>query len=258
MPNLAATLGTPTSSSSGGPSLNFPALNLPWQTAAVEQTSLFEAEGTSASAFLDSLTLPKLPELPVLDNFQFPWETTPTPAAAVEEYTFKTEHVDTSTVDRKLEAAGPVVLSLMERMETTKAAMVGFVSGGAAAPLTALHNQILSETAVHPWGYDLVESAMFAIVYRYCIREITEENEKLQDSIRQDFVGAFVLVRTLSQLRMSSLCATTGGGDCGPFHFDFNMFQQGLVGGLESAVMFGFAATAMDFCIKQGLISKLK
>ena len=38
----------------------------------------------------------------------------------------------------------------MERMETTKAVMVSVVSGGAAAPLTALHNQILPETAVHP------------------------------------------------------------------------------------------------------------
>ena len=65
IPNLAAPLGTPTSSSSGGPSLNFPASNLPWQTAAVEQTSLSEEEGTSGSTFLDSLTLPKLPALPV-------------------------------------------------------------------------------------------------------------------------------------------------------------------------------------------------
>ena len=39
---------------------------------------------------------------------------------------------------------------------------------------------------------------------------------------------------------------------------DFSMIQQGLIGGLESAVMFGMAATAMDFFMKKGMISKFE
>jgi hypothetical protein len=47
-----------------------------------------------------------------------------------------------------------------------------------------------------------------------------------------------------------------GGAPLG--YFDWNMIGQATFSGLESVVMFGAAAAAMDYCYKKGFISRFK
>lgn len=91
------------------------------------------------------------------------------------------------------------------------------------------------------------------IVYRYCVREGEESNEMLGMGV----IGAFVVIRTLSRVRVSSYC-DFAPLDCGePFgYFDWNMIQQAGFSGLESAVMFGATVAAMDYCYKRRIISR--
>lgn len=97
-----------------------------------------------------------------------------------------------------------------------------------------------------------LQSALFAIVYRYCVRE-DDDNDMLNMGV----VGAFVVVRTLSRIRVPDYC-TAAPLDCGaPLgYFDFNMIQQLALNGLESAALFGGAALAMEFAYKKGFIGK--
>jgi hypothetical protein len=48
--------------------------------------------------------------------------------------------------------------------------------------------------------------------------------------------------------------------NCGaPFgYFDWSMTQQALFSGLESVILFGAAAAAMEYCYRRGLISRFK
>ena len=99
--------------------------------------------------------------------------------------------------------------SFGQRIESIKCVAVGALSGGiAVTPLTAIHDILLGpemNNGVAQWEFDTdmgsLESALFAIVYRYCVRE--DENPMLNQGI----IGAFILVRTLSRIRVPSYCS---------------------------------------------------
>lgn len=99
--------------------------------------------------------------------------------------------------------------SFQQRIESIKCVVVGALSGGiAVTPLTALHDILLGpemNNGVAQWEFDTdmgsLEAALFAIVYRYVVR--TDENPMLN----QGAIGAFVLVRTLSRIRVPSYCS---------------------------------------------------
>ena len=69
--------------------------------------------------------------------------------------------------------------------------------------------------------------------------------------------GAFVVVRTLSRIRVPSYC-TAVPLDCGAptGYFDWNMIQQLALNGLESAALFGGAAAAMEYAYSKKWIGK--
>ena len=104
--------------------------------------------------------------------------------------------------------------SFAQRIESTKSALVGLVAGGVAlAPVSFLHNCLwfgennLYHNPLGQFEFDTdmgsLEAALFAIVYRYCLRRDDEENPQLNQGI----VTAFVLTRTLSQIQVPTYCS---------------------------------------------------
>jgi len=105
--------------------------------------------------------------------------------------------------------------SLNQRFESIKSGIVGLLAGGiAVTPFTALHDlvlfpymKILPINSMAQFEFDTdtasLQGALFAIVYRYCVRQgEKEENEMLAMGV----LGAFVLVRTLSRLSIPTYC----------------------------------------------------
>eukprot|EP00579_Thalassiosira_antarctica_P000759 CAMPEP_0201873976 /NCGR_PEP_ID=MMETSP0902-20130614/6356_1 /ASSEMBLY_ACC=CAM_ASM_000551 /TAXON_ID=420261 /ORGANISM="Thalassiosira antarctica, Strain CCMP982" /LENGTH=219 /DNA_ID=CAMNT_0048400729 /DNA_START=57 /DNA_END=716 /DNA_ORIENTATION=+ len=145
--------------------------------------------------------------------------------------------------------------SFPQKIESIKTAALGAIAGGiVATPFIALHD--IPAYGAAAWEFDTdmgsLQSALFAIVYRYCVRE-EDDNEMLNMGV----VGAFVVVRTLSRIRVPSYC-TAVPLDCGaPLgYFDYNMLQQLALNGLESAALFGGAAAAMEYAYSKKWISK--
>jgi hypothetical protein len=100
-----------------------------------------------------------------------------------------------------------------QRIDSLKCLVTGAVAGSfALAPFAFIHDILLLE-AVSPiqtntlaqFEFDTdmgsVSCGLFAIVYRYCIRE--DENPQLNQGV----VGAFVLTRTLSRITVPAYCS---------------------------------------------------
>jgi len=92
------------------------------------------------------------------------------------------------------------------RIESIKCVAVGALAGGIAlAPASLIRDVVLNHQRVAQWEFDTdmgsLEAALFAIVYRYCIREDT--NPQLKDGV----VGAFVLTRLLSRVQVPEYCS---------------------------------------------------
>lgn len=145
--------------------------------------------------------------------------------------------------------------SFYQRIESLKTAVVGLLSGGIlSTPFIALHD--IPAYGAASWEFDTdmgsLQSALFAIVYRYCVRE-----EDDNDMLNMGVVGAFVVVRTLSRVRVPRYC-TAAPLDCGdPLgYFDYDMIQQVALNGLESVALFGGAAVAMEYAYKKKWIGK--
>ncbi|KAL7476323.1 hypothetical protein ACHAW6_002194 [Cyclotella cf. meneghiniana] len=145
--------------------------------------------------------------------------------------------------------------SFGQRIESVKTGALGALAGGiASAPFIAFHD--ISAYGLASWEFDTdmgaIQSALFAIVYRYCVRK----NDK-NDMLNMGVIGAFVVVRTLSRVRVPGYC-TAAPLDCGdPFgYFDWDMIQQLLLNGLESVALFGAAAAAMEVAYARNWISK--
>jgi hypothetical protein len=101
--------------------------------------------------------------------------------------------------------------SFGQRIESTKAGIVGLIAGSLClAPVSALHNILLGGTYVKnglaQWELDTdvgsLEAALFAIVYRYCIRQ-DDNNPQLNQGV----LGAFVLTRTFSKIQAPVYCS---------------------------------------------------
>jgi hypothetical protein len=100
-----------------------------------------------------------------------------------------------------------------QRIESVKCLVVGGIVGSVAlAPFAALHDLILLSVLapIHTnglaqWEFDndmaSVQAALFAIVYRYCIREDTNPQ------LNQGVIGSFVITRTLSRIVVSPQCS---------------------------------------------------
>lgn len=145
--------------------------------------------------------------------------------------------------------------SPQQRIESVKTGVLGALSGGiAATPFIAFHD--IPAYGLASWEFDTdmgaVEAALFAIVYRYCVRK-KDDNDMLNMGV----IGAFVVVRTLSRVRVPGYC-TAAPLDCGdPIgYFDWNMIQQLVLNGLESVALFGAAAAAMEVAYDRKWIGK--
>lgn len=142
------------------------------------------------------------------------------------------------------------------RIESVKCVVAGALSGGiAVAPASLINDCIFRGQSVAQWEFDTdmgaLEGALFAIVYRYCIREDT--NPQLKDGV----VGAFFLTRTLTRIKVPTYCSSVPLY-CGPplGYLDWNMLSQIAINGAESAILFSAAASGMEYCFKKGYISK--
>mmetsp|Transcript_13451 Transcript_13451/g.37849 ORF Transcript_13451/g.37849 Transcript_13451/m.37849 type:complete len:274 (-) Transcript_13451:104-925(-) len=148
---------------------------------------------------------------------------------------------------------------MAQRIESLKSVVLGALAGGfSVTPVAYLHYVFFASgagsTAQWEFATDMssLEAALFAIVYRYAVR--ANDNNPM---LNQGVVGAFVVVRTLSNIRVTDTCQSIPLR-CGPplGYFDWNMIEQALWGGLESAVLFGAASLAMEVAFKQKWISK--
>ncbi|KAL3775125.1 hypothetical protein ACHAWO_001948 [Cyclotella atomus] len=145
--------------------------------------------------------------------------------------------------------------SPQQRLESVKTGVLGALAGGiAATPFIAFHD--IPAYGLASWEFDTdmgaIEAALFAIVYRYCVRK--KDNN---DMLNMGVIGAFVVVRTLSRVRVPGYC-TAAPLDCGdPIgYFDWNMIQQLTLNGLESVALFGAAAAAMEVAYDRKWIGK--
>ncbi len=154
--------------------------------------------------------------------------------------------------------------SMGQRIESVKAGIVGLITGGLAlAPFAAIHDVMMPDDSIvngpAQWEFDTdtgaLAAALFAIVYRYCVRDGEQRNEMLQLGV----IGAFVVVRTAARIRVPIYCSEAPL-DCGePFgYFDYDMIQQAIGSGLESIVMFGAAALAIEYCSDRKIIKRFR
>jgi len=95
-----------------------------------------------------------------------------------------------------------------QKSESIKTGIVGLLTGGVAVtPISFVHDYFFPGSTISnglgQWEFDTdtgsLAAALFAIVYRYCVREGEEKNKMLPMGV----VGAFVVVRTLSRVRVS-------------------------------------------------------
>lgn len=146
---------------------------------------------------------------------------------------------------------------IQQRIDSGKSLVLGAIVGSlASAPVSFVHDVLLDqEASLAQWEFDTDAAALtgglFAIVYRYCIRQ--DENPQLQQGV----IGAFAILRTLSRLRIPGYC-TAIPLNCGePLGiFDWGVLLQLAVNGVESAILFGFTALAIDIALEKGYISK--
>jgi hypothetical protein len=134
-----------------------------------------------------------------------------------------------------------------QRIESTKAGLTGLVAGGTSLIPFTIFQALVNDSSnkslqfLFDTGSGAVEAALFAIVYRYCVRDGEESNEQLGQGVW----GAFAITRALS----------AGNG----FDFlDAEMIQQIAFSGVESFAMFGAAKLAMDFVAQKGFVKRME
>jgi hypothetical protein len=118
------------------------------------------------------------------------------------------ERIGSSIPDPIIPSSDNPKFGMAQRLESVKCAGVGALSASlAVAPVVYFHyiDTTSSSNALAQWEFvtDMaaVQGALFAIVYRYAIR--TDDNPMLNQGV----VGAFVVVRTLSNIIVSKECA---------------------------------------------------
>jgi hypothetical protein len=140
-----------------------------------------------------------------------------------------------------------------QRIDSIKSGVVGAIAGSLASTiLLALHDDLIQQ-----WEFDTdgaaVSSGLFAIVYRYCVREDTNPQ------LAQGVVGAFALTRTIARIHVPIATCTALPLTCGPplGVLNWDLLWQLAWNGAESFVMFGSAAYALEYVTTQrGWISR--
>ena len=134
-----------------------------------------------------------------------------------------------------------------QRIESTKAGLTGLVAGGTSLIPFTIFQALVNDSSnkslqfLFDTGSGAVEAALFAIVYRYCVRDGEESNEQLGQGVW----GAFAITRALS------------AGNRFDF-LDAEMIQQIAFSGVESFAMFGAAKLAMDFVAQKGFVKRME
>lgn len=131
-----------------------------------------------------------------------------------------------------------------ERIESGKAATVSaFVGTLASLPWsTAALGNVGVELIVSA-GVVFTSCALFGVTYRYAVRHDIGNTQ-----LRAGCASAFALVRGLGQIDATNVFVGLPEGATQ------KLFHGSLFAG-ESFIIFGFAAIALDFCFRQGLIS---
>ena len=157
--------------------------------------------------------------------------------------------------------------SFYQRIESIKTAILGGVVGSiCSTPFIAIHDLLLDGTtggggtgggSIANWEFDTdasaVQGALFAIVYRYCIRASDPPNNMLNMGV----IGAFVLVRTTSKIQLPTYC-TALPLTCGPplGFLDYTILFALLVNSVEGLALFGSVAYCMEVAYNKQWISK--
>jgi hypothetical protein len=150
-----------------------------------------------------------------------------------------------------------------QRIESVKCLALGAVAGSLAlAPFSLIGDVFflnvlapIQTNGVAQWEFDTdmsaLQAGLFAIVYRYCIRE--DENPQLNQGV----IGAFVVTRALSRVVVSSSCSAVVLNCGAPLgYFDWSMIGQVVINGAEATAMFGATAYAVDWAMAKGWLSK--
>jgi hypothetical protein len=112
----------------------------------------------------------------------------------MQEYSFDEQAAQTDTDSTNK-------FGMAQRLESVKCALIGALSGSiAVAPVAYFH--YLDSLAQWEFTTDTaaLQAALFAIVYRYAIRD--DKNPMLNQGV----IGAFVVVRTLSNIYVTNTC----------------------------------------------------
>ena len=93
-----------------------------------------------------------------------------------------------------------------QRIESIKCLAIGGISGSIGFALVGFIQDIIIEhSTLAQWEFDTdmaaLQGGLFAIVYRYCIRQDTNPQ------LNQGVLGAFVLTRTLSSINVPTYCS---------------------------------------------------
>ena len=134
-----------------------------------------------------------------------------------------------------------------QKIESTKAGIAGLVTGASVLlPFTAVSTLVSdSSNKGAQFGLDTaiggVESALFAIVYRYCVRDGEESNAQLGNGV----AGAFAITRALSSV----------SGDLD--QLDMGVLSQFAFSGVESLAMFYAVKAALDIIVEKGFIKRM-
>lgn len=141
-----------------------------------------------------------------------------------------------------------------QRLESLKAAALGAASGGLACAPVAL---VAAGFDLATWEFDVdtlaLASALFAITYRYTVRE------DASPMLRQGAVGAFALSRAGAAVRVPDTCAPAPLR-CEPYglYLDPTMLAQGAAAALVGACAFGAAAAAVDYACTRGWLRRVR
>ena len=161
-----------------------------------------------------------------------------------------------------------------QRWASIQSLILGAIVGSiASAPISLFHNLVILQLT-HPiaqWEYDTDTNAiiggLFAIVYRYCIRDDGDTNPPL----KQGCVSAMILIRTLPQIHIPPYCTSVplnchheniithvlSSFSSTPYLFDDGIVLQQLFwSGLESTLLFTVVAQMMDHAMTRHYIQR--
>jgi hypothetical protein len=145
---------------------------------------------------------------------------------------------------------------LRQRFASVQCLVLGAIVGSLSqAPISLIHDVAFHAGGLAQWEYDTdmaaITGGLFAIVYRYCIREDTSNPQ-----LNQGVISALILTRTLPQVQIPSYCRAVplNCADAPLYILDGNVLQQLVWCGLESTLLFAGTAMAMDMAMEKGYI----